>query len=203
MQLVPSAPNWNTLELAKLLVSALTPLAVLVFGFWVNRRLKRFEHLQWGNQKVIEKRLAIWDQVAPLLNDLLCYFTYVGAWKEGMPTEMVKLKRQFDRIMHVNASLFPEDVLTKYNDFMGACFSTYGGWGRDAALRTQTLRRKQVAGDAWKPEWDVCFTPKEDCLDPSEIQTKYRVLVVTLASELGIGLRSSHTPMGQLPANIR
>ena len=65
MQSAHPATLWNSLEVAKLLVSALTPLAVLTFGFWINRRLKRVEHLQWASQKVIEKRLVVFDQVAP------------------------------------------------------------------------------------------------------------------------------------------
>jgi hypothetical protein len=196
-------PLWNSLEVAKLLVSALTPLAVLAFGFWINRRLKRVEHLQWASQKVIEKRLLIFDQVAPLLNDLLCYFTYVGAWKDGVPPDLIKMKRQLDRTMHVNAPLFPAHILTTYNEFVGLCFSTFTGWGKDAKLKTKTRRRREAAGSSWKAEWDDCFAPEKDGVEPSEIQLKYRMLVGSLASELGIGLQSSNTRTGRLPANIR
>jgi hypothetical protein len=202
MQSAHPATLWNSLEVAKLLVSALTPLAVLTFGFWINRRLKRVEHLQWASQKVIEKRLVVFDQVAPLLNDLLCYFTYVGAWKDAVPLEMVKLKRQLDRIIHVNAPLFPPHVLTRYNEFIGSCFSTFTGWGKDAKLRTLNRRRREAAGDAWKPEWEQCFAPEAECVEPAEIQAKYRALIASLAGELGIGLQSPHIPTGRLPANI-
>lgn len=95
-----SDPIWNSLEIAKLIASVLTPISVVVFGFWINRRLKVFEHLQWANQKVVEKRLYVYQELVPLLNDLLCYFTYVGNWKTHNPASIIELKRKLDRIAY-------------------------------------------------------------------------------------------------------
>jgi adenylate kinase family enzyme len=69
---VPSTPApptlWNSLEVAKLVASVLTPAAVAFFGMWLNRYLKRIEHFQWANQKAVEKRLEVYSELAPLLN---------------------------------------------------------------------------------------------------------------------------------------
>jgi hypothetical protein len=195
--------SWNSLEVAKLLVSALTPLAVLLFGLWVNRRLKRFEHLQWANQKVIEKRLKIFDELAPLLNDVLCYFIYVGCWKDITPPDALKLKRQMDRIVHVNAPLFPPHFVDRYDTFIQACYATYSGWGQNAKLRTKYFRRREAAGQQWDPQWEACFADTEKVPEPDDIQAAYSELMVCLSRELGIGLHSSHIPAGRAPDNIR
>jgi hypothetical protein len=77
--------SWNSLEVAKFIVSIISPLILIFLGFWINRRIKHTEFLNWTNQKVIEKRIAIFDQIAPLLNDLYCFFMYIGHWKELTP----------------------------------------------------------------------------------------------------------------------
>jgi hypothetical protein len=84
---------WNSLEVAKLLAGLLTPTAITLLGIYVHRATKRFEHLQWRSQKLVERRLEIYDDLAPHFNDLLCYFTYVGAWKELDPPAVVAHKR--------------------------------------------------------------------------------------------------------------
>jgi hypothetical protein len=197
-----SAPVWNSLEVMKLLVSALTPLAVLGFGFWFNRRMKKFEHLQWAHQKVIERRIKIYEEVVPQLNDLLCYFTYVGCWKDLTPLEVVKVKRALDRTMHVNAPLFPETVSHLYRNFIGLCYQSYTGWGRDATLRTKFERRREAAGDDWKASWEEHFA-SGDQTDPNQVRSAYTALVKGLASEMGVGLQRPHAPTGGVPANIR
>lgn len=144
-----SASLWNSLEIAKLIVSTLTPLIVLLFGLWISRSLKRLEHLQWTNQKITEKRIAVFEELAPLLNDLLCYFTFVGCWKDLTPIEAVKLKRKLDRIVHVHAPLFSKEFLNKYNDFINACYGTYSGWGKMqsyALYRSVAKRRRGCRG---------------------------------------------------------
>jgi hypothetical protein len=72
-------PVWNRLEITKVIIQALTPILLVLLGIIVNRAIKTFEHRQWRNQKLIEKRLEIYDDMAPALNDLLCYFTLLVA----------------------------------------------------------------------------------------------------------------------------
>ncbi len=194
---------WNSLEIVKLVASLLTPIAVAVVGLWINRRLKKFEQLQWANQKVVEKRLVVFDQIAPLLNDLLCYFTYVGCWKDLTPPDVVKLKRGLDRIAYVNAPLFPRAFLDRYNAFIGLCYRPFAGWTQDAKLRTPTERRKEAAGTSWKAEWDSCFAELSECYDPKKVQGAYSELVSYLACELGVGIQLESVPVGKIPFNIR
>ena len=74
---------WNWLEVAKLATGLLTPAVIAAGGVYVHRITKQFEHTQWWGQKLVEKRLAIYDDMAPAFNDLLCYFTYVGSWRDS------------------------------------------------------------------------------------------------------------------------
>ena len=106
-------------EWVKLLVSLATPLAVVAVGYFVNVRLRAIEERRWLNQKVIEKRLALFEQVAPKLNDLYCYFTYVGHWKELDPPAIVARKRDLDKVMHVYEPLFPRQLTRGLRRFYG------------------------------------------------------------------------------------
>lgn len=147
-----SAGPWNWLEVAKLFAGLLAPAAIAVFGVYIHRVTKRFEYLQWRSQKLVEKRLAIYDDLAPQLNDLLCYFTYVGCWKDLNPPDVVSLKRTIDKKVHLAAPLFSESLFSACTEFQSLCFETYTGWGRDALLRTQWQRRQEARSGDWKDE---------------------------------------------------
>jgi len=192
---------WNSLEIAKLIVSIATPLLILFLGLWINKRLKRLEHLQWTNQKLIETRLRIYEELVPLLNDILCYFTFIGCWKELEPNRIVKLKRTVDKIVYVNSPLFAKEFIEKYNTFIGHCYSTYSGWGNDAKLRTSFQRRKESINN-WNINWENCFTCETEVTEPSLIKTAYLDFVQFFAKEMGIGLFQDSVDSGMIPSNI-
>lgn len=200
--LLASTTVWNSLEIAKLLVGVLTPVVVGGMGFWINSRLKQIEHFRWANQKVIEQRLTVFKVLSNPLNDLLCYFTYIGQWKEMTPPDIVKLKRELDKIAYVNAPLFPEGFLKCHNAFMTLCYDTHQGWGIDAHLRTLTDRRKGAAGQEWNASWDEYFSLPERCPKHSEILEAYNDYVSYIAVALGVGLRSDQKLPTRLPGNI-
>ena len=55
---MPTLAVWNSLEVAKLGVAALTPIPVAAIGYRINRRLKSLEAAQWAQQKIIERRIV-------------------------------------------------------------------------------------------------------------------------------------------------
>ena len=71
-------PGWTSLEVAKLAVGVLTPLAVVGLGFFLARLTRRVEAVQWANQTVMTRRVELFTQVAPKLNQLLCFAIFVG-----------------------------------------------------------------------------------------------------------------------------
>jgi len=194
------AGPWNWLEVAKLAASLGTAIAVAILGVYIHRVTKRFEHSQWRSQKLIEKRLAIYDDLAPLLNDLLCFFTYVGAWKEIDPATAVNLKRKVDKKVHLAAPLFSHRFFNACMTFQDLCFETYTGWGIDARLRSQFKRRKEASGTKWDNGWEKLFS--DVASDPKSIRDAYREIMEAFAADLGVVTTPSVPDSGRVPENI-
>lgn len=193
--------NWNSLEIAKLIVQAMIPIVIVSIGFWLNRRLKELEQLQWASQKLIEKRIEFYYRVVPKLNDLLCFYTYVGNWKELKPVDVIDLKRFLDKEFHINAPLFPSGIFFEYETFVNLCYKSFTGWGQDAKLRTQFSRRKETFKTNWDINWESRFDLDEN-EKPSRIRDSYKILVESLANSLGIGKNLSNITFKNLPRSI-
>jgi hypothetical protein len=176
---------WNSLEVVKLVVSAATPIFVVIVGFWLNARLKSLEQAQWSQQKIIERRIAAYDEMATGLNQILCYFCYVGSWKEMTPPDVVKIKRMLDQAAHISAPLFDKNFLGYYNRLMDICFSTFSGWGDDARLKTLTDRREQISGSDWDRNWAGCFVNRDEASEPEGVRDAYAQLMAYLAKAIG------------------
>ena len=129
------AGSWTSVQIATLVVEALTPLTVAGLGFYVARASRRIEQIQWANQTVVTRRLEIFGQLAPGLNQLLCFATFVGGWKEIQPRQAIAVKRQLDQTMYANRVLFSEQLFTAYHAFMTTVFAMYAATGADALLR--------------------------------------------------------------------
>lgn len=194
------AGPWNWLEVGKLLASLLVPAALAGLGVYIHRVTKRFEHVQWRSQKLIEKRLAIYDDLAPLLNDLLCYFTYVGSWKELNPPEAVALKRTIDKKIYLAAPLFSEEFFSSCMAFQELCFATYTGWGRDASLRTRFERRHEARPKDWDAEWETCFSG--DPTEPSLVREAHRRVMEAFSRDIGVHGSFVIPSAGGIPSNI-
>lgn len=194
------ASAWSSLEVVKILVATLTPVLVVAVGFWVNRRLKALEAAQWAQQKVVERRIKAYDELAPSLNELYCYFSFIGIWSERTPPEIVKLKRQLDQTAHISAPLFDEEFLALYNALIDTCFETFAGWGQDPLLRTYSGRRQVAMGVDWQAEWDRGFSSAEAASPPSQVKLRYADLMAYLARAMGAIQADAHMlGAGHLP----
>jgi hypothetical protein len=129
------AASWNSLQIATLAVEALTPLTVAGLGVFIARASRRIEQVQWANQTVVTRRLEIFAQVAPGLNQLLCFATFVGGWKEIQPRQAIALKRKLDETMYASKVLFSDQLFAAYHRFMTTLFAMYATTGADAHLR--------------------------------------------------------------------
>lgn len=148
------------LEIAKLVVSALVPLAVVGVGYFVSRATKRLESVQWANQTVIQRRLDIFGQVAPKLNRLLCFAVFVGSWKETTPAHAIRLKREADEIMYINRVLFSPELFDAYRTFTATLFEEYARVNGNAPLRVAVAsklgNRRQL--DWWTDAMEADFS---------------------------------------------
>jgi hypothetical protein len=151
-----------TFEILKTIAVAAIPILVATLGYRLNRRLKLWEASQWRNQELIKARFEYYQLIAPLLNDLMCYLTFIGTWKEHSPPDVVAIKRDVDRHFSVALPIFSHDCSKAYEDFMSACFQTFGKWGEDAKLRTGFVRRQEAFSGVWRQEWNDMFTHAKD-----------------------------------------
>jgi len=172
------------LPVIELIISTITPIVVAVLGVRLHHITKSFDHRQWRNQKLIEKRLDIYDDLAPLLNDNLCYFTYIGKWKEFSPVDVILAKRVIDQKIYLAAPLFSPNFLTICLAFQDLCYETFTGTGGDARLKTDFEKRKLYSFKPWEETWEACFS--RELSDEQAIQTAYQKVMDCFSDEIGI-----------------
>src|SRR6202050_930649 len=107
--------SWTSLQIATLAVAAITPITVAGVGVLFARTSRRIEQVQSANQTVVTRRLHIFAQLAPGLNQLLCFATCVGGWKEIRPRQAIGIKRQLDETMYANRVLLSGPLFAVYH----------------------------------------------------------------------------------------
>jgi hypothetical protein len=179
------ADSWSSVQIVTLIVEGLTPLTVAGLGFYVARASRRIEQVQWANQTVVTRRLDVFGQLAPGLNQLLCFGTFVGGWKQIQPGQAVTLKRQLDETMYANRVLFSDQLFAAYHQFMSTMFATYATIGADAQLRAPINSKwgDRRALPWWDESMAVLFsTASTASLD--EIQDAYDQLAERFRADL-------------------
>lgn len=185
---------WNSLEVSKLIVAFLGPLTIAataaVTAVVVNRRLKRIEEAQWRNRRVVDKRLEIYDAVAPGLNDLYCYLLWVGNWQEKTPPEIVAIKRDADRRIFIGQYILDDATFAAYHELMALAFRTFNEPGTAARIRSTLSSplgdRRSGRFFPWNEAWDAMF----DAAAPAsreEVQAAYLKLLAAFKRSIGIG----------------
>lgn len=170
----------STLEIVKVVISASIPVAIFGAGALLAREARAYEANQWIQRKHYETRLERWQEIAPLLNDLLCFFMLFGHFREVTPPEAIKRKRQLDRAVYANQHIFGESFLTAYTSFMSLGFMTYVGAGRDALIRAPVALQSLERGSTWKPSWKEFFVDEQEVV-PSrdDVAAAYNALLKT------------------------
>jgi hypothetical protein len=118
----------------------------------------------------------------------MCYFTFIGGWKQLSPPEMIVIKRSLDRDFYSALPLFSPGCEAAYTKFMQTCFSMFGEWGDDARLRTGFIRRRRAYPGSWDHAWERMFTHTEDQRiaeeELLEIRADYNAVLGALAREI-------------------
>jgi len=144
--LVSAASNWNSLEVVKLVVGAATPVVIFAIGYQVSRAARRIDAVQWVSRKLVEERLPLYREIAPCLNDLLCFFTLVGQFRAIDPPRAIAIKRDVDRTVHANLHLFTPKFMDRYYAFMETCFATFVDVAEEAKLRSSVSMQRAERG---------------------------------------------------------
>jgi hypothetical protein len=101
-----------------------------------------------------------------------------GHFREVTPPGAIKRKRQLDRAVYANESIFGPTFLSAYDSFMSLCFKAYaGGVGADAKIRASIARQRAERGSTWKNEWGELFVAQEDVPPQSDVIAAYNEVI--------------------------
>lgn len=178
MEHAVNEPNWA--EIVSAVAGVLTPVAIAVLGFVIARRQSR-------NELLLKARFEAYNKIAPDLNRMMCYLTFIGTWRDDSPLEIIELKRRLDANFHVVAPLFSPEVETAYRELMDLSFATFGLWGKDAVIRSGAYRRSQSwgrPGVEWSPSWNELFEIPNHGTVSGESLSAYRRAYDSLISRL-------------------
>jgi hypothetical protein len=181
------ADSWNSVQIVTLIVDAATPVTVAVLGVLFARASRRSEQVQWGNQTVITRRLDIFDKLAPGLNQLLCFATFVGTWKEIDPLKAIAIKRDLDQTMYANKVLFSDELFAAYQAYMSTLFAMFAATDADAPLRAAIAHG---LGDRRKlPWWKDTMTglfSTGDTVEDGAVKAAYDQLMEQFRADLNV-----------------
>lgn len=179
------ASSWTSLHIATLAVDALTPLTVAGLGVLISRAGQRIEQIQWANQTLVSRRLDIFEQLAPGLNQLLCFATFVGGWKEIEPRHAIAVKRKLDETMYANRVLFSDQLFAAYHQFMATLFAMYATTDSDAHLRApiNSIWGNRRNMPWWEESMASLFSP-DSIVSINSIQAAYDRLELRFRAEL-------------------
>jgi len=153
------------MEVIKLLISTLTPLTVVFIGYFLNKTLAQRGKERRDSEKLIEKRLEIYSEIALPLNHIYCYVQDVGDYKILDPEGVLNNKRTTDRLFHMYRPIWSRKTIYAYKNFSSASFSIFNGSGTEAKIRTISKEKKAAAvlgNGEWLEEWAERITEERD-----------------------------------------
>lgn len=145
-----------------------------------------FDRRKTVNQELIRKRLAIYDELAPRLNDILCFFLCIGRFRSLPPDTIIAHKRELDRALKVYGPLFSARLRARYESFIKFAFVAFaGGLGRPALIAADIGLLQREWGSGWQAAWTSGFVPAEKAARPAEVRARYDELMRQFAREVG------------------
>jgi hypothetical protein len=182
---MPLASDWSSLEIAKLAVGVMTPLLLVGLGVLINRTT-------WSKQKLVEKRLVVFEEMAPLLNDFFIFFKHEGHFLEIDPPRALQTKRDLDKEFYVNKFLFEPEFEVRYLAFIDACFEGSGEFATPGKLRASVEDQATERGpNRWERRWAKMLTDEDDDTVFPEIQATYNALMEEFARQVGVKKRAA------------
>ena len=176
---------WNSLEIAKILIGALTPLLIALVGFQIQNSLKQQEQTRnesWQiSIKLADRRLNAYDEIRAKLNRIYCFIEDVGTWKGDNPETIIALRREIHASMHPQRALWSPDTFAAYIHYMDeSAFELYQGVGADPKVRTTDNQKRSIKG--WTDAWSNQLTNPD-----GNHQYAYDQLLSLIARDLMLG----------------
>jgi hypothetical protein len=155
-----------TIKIWEIVVSALTPLAIVVAGYFVNRTIKSRENEFNALRRTQDIRKEIYDDIGPKLNKIYCYIADVGDYGNYEPQAITDFKADVDTKFNVYKRLWSSETMEAYDEFMRAAFKVFGpSAGTRARIRAKPNEKKiffHNVGKEWDENWDAKFTGEKD-----------------------------------------
>ena len=180
---------WDSLKIPILIVAVLGPVIIVILAIRFSRFKKRLIGQYQSNQKLIEKRIEVYERIGPKLNDLLGFFCYTGDWKDFTPMDIMRLKRELDKEITINTPLFSDDLHERYDAFVRLCFVAHAGWEHQEKIKSQFAMRKEHMPE-WNEEW-VPFFDTNNVVEGIKMKERYDELMEYFKKEVNIGAVSS------------
>jgi hypothetical protein len=172
------------MEIAKLIVSFLTPLTIALVGLLVQRTLAAQSRTWKVEDRLADKRVEIYEKIGVDLNRIYCYVMDVGDFKDEIPDEIIAAKRNVDRNMFIYQAIWPEETFKCFQEYIDSAFlHSKGERGSDAKIRAQVPEKKAARenrGKKWPAAWDERFTGERD----ASHKTKYAQLMKLISRDL-------------------
>jgi len=165
-----------------MIIAVLGPVIIAFLIFRYKRIIKGLEKKHKTDQKIIEKRIEIYDRIGPQLNDIFCFYCYNGNWKEITPLDMVSLKKELDKDIAVSTPLFSNDVNEKYIDFMRLCFVSFSGWEHEEKIKS-LYELRQENNLEWNDDW-IPFFDTNNVVEAVKVKEKYDELIASFKKDL-------------------
>jgi len=127
-------------DIAGILASIAVSVAILMVGQQYSDVSREAAENHDRSSQVTRKRVELWDKMAGDLNDIYCYFTFRGNWKELTERDVLARKRRLDALVYGYRPFFTESFFSAYQTLMNQAFAPFQAWPQDAALRTVPIR---------------------------------------------------------------
>ena len=173
---------WNSLKIPISILAVLAPIIIAFLVFRYKRIIKDLEKKHRSNQKIVEKRLEIYDRIGPKLNDIFCFYCYNGNWKEISPLDIVRLKKELDKDINVSNPVFSTHLSEKYADFMRLCFVSFSGWEHDEKIKS-LYELRQENNIEWNDDW-IQFFDTNNVVEAIKLKEKYEALLESVKKDL-------------------
>lgn len=173
---------WNSLKIPIMIIAGLAPFIITFLVFRYKRIIKVLKEKQQINQKVVEKRMEVYDRIGPKLNDIFCFYCYNGNWKEISPIDILSFKRELDKDINVSTPIFSNDISEKYNSFMRLCFVSFSGWEHEEKIKSLYELRKEHNAE-WDDDW-IQFFDTKNVVEAVKVKEMYNELIESFKKDL-------------------
>jgi hypothetical protein len=139
------------------------------------------------HEAALAEKAKRYEMLVPSLNTILSYRLRVGSYHDRTPIQILKAKRQADRVFWTYSYLWSPDFVSAYHYFITDSFKTCGGHGNLALIRAK--KDKYFKFDPDEPKnsngqpWQV-FTNED--VDEDKLHNLYKHLNRAIAADLGL-----------------